>query len=153
MRFDDPTRIVPGARRGLTLVESVIAIAVLAVAITAVFSAMTAGTAHAVRSADELAATVAVEDLMARILTEESTPIPEWDGYEEAAGDLSDAAGTPLAGGVVRVGRRVRIEDAPRRLANGPRIAGWTVVVEAVAGDGSPLGRLERWIARRGDES
>ena len=53
-------------RRGLTLIESIVASAILAVAITAVFSAVASGRAHAEVAADELATTVAAEDLLAR---------------------------------------------------------------------------------------
>ncbi len=132
--------------RGLTLIESVIATAVLAVAITAVHAALAAGTMHASRSADELAATVAVEDLMARILADDLDRIAEWDDHEEPAGRLVDADGTPLAGGVARVGRRVTVERLPRRLDDGPRIDGWHVRIEATGVAGESLGEIERWI-------
>jgi len=136
----------PRPRRGLTLIESVIATAVLAVAITAVCSAMAAGTVHASRSADELAATVAVEDLMNRILADDPDRIDDWDGYEEAAGELVDAGGVRLAGGVARVGRRAEVDRRPRRLEDGPDIEGWNIRVEAIDSTGRPFGGIERWI-------
>jgi prepilin-type N-terminal cleavage/methylation domain-containing protein len=136
----------PRPRQGLTLIESVIATAVLAVAITAVYSAMAAGTVHASRSADELAATIAVEDLMNRILADGTMRLPDWDGYEEAAGALVDADGEPLNGGVARVGRRATVDRLRRRLDGGPQIDGWNIRVEAIDSSGHPLGVIERWI-------
>jgi prepilin-type N-terminal cleavage/methylation domain-containing protein len=136
--------------RGLTLIESVIATAVLAVAITAVYSAMAAGTVHATRSADELAATVAVEDLMHRVLGDDGSRLLDWNGYEEPAGRLVDASGRPLAGGVSRVGRRVAVERRTRRLGRGPDIAGWDIRIEAFDAEGRRLGGIERWMPADG---
>jgi prepilin-type N-terminal cleavage/methylation domain-containing protein len=123
-------------RRGLTLIESVIATAVLAVAITPLYGAR----------ADELASTIAAEDLMTRILADDPARIEQWDGYEEAAGALVDADGAALAGGIARVGRRATVDRLERRLGDGPRIRGWNVLVEAIDASGEPLGGIERWI-------
>jgi prepilin-type N-terminal cleavage/methylation domain-containing protein len=136
----------PRPRRGLTLIESVIATAVLAVAITAVYSALAAGTVHAAESAEDLAATVAVEDLLNRILADDPDRLDDWDGHEEAVGNLVDADGTPLAGGVGRVGRRATVERLDRELKGGPSIRGWNIRVEAIDAAGRPLGGIDRWI-------
>jgi prepilin-type N-terminal cleavage/methylation domain-containing protein len=133
-------------RRGLTLIESVIATAVLAVAITAVYGALAAGTVQAAQSAEDLAATVAVEDLLNRILADDPDRLDDWDGYSETLGNLVDADGTPLAGGVGRVGRRATVERLDRELEGGPRIRGWNIRVEAIDGSGRSLGGIERWI-------
>ncbi len=61
------------ASRGLTLIESVIASAILAVAITAVFSAVASGRAHADLAAEDLAATVAAAPPTKRRRTELSS--------------------------------------------------------------------------------
>ncbi len=106
---------------------------------------MAAGTVHVTQSANEIAATVAVEDLMNRILADDPARIPTWDGHEESVGSLVDADGTPLAGGVLRVGRRATVDRTEQRLENGPRIVGWTVRVEAIDREGHTLGTIERW--------
>jgi hypothetical protein len=138
----------PRPRRGLTLIESVggSAPAVGGGAITAVYAALAAGTVHAAGSADELASTIAAEDLMTRILADDPARIEQWDGYEEAAGALVDADGAALAGGIARVGRRATVDRLERRLGDGPRIRGWNVLVEAIDANGEPLGGIERWI-------
>ena len=143
----DRRQLVPAGPRGLTLVESVIATAVLAVAITAVFGALAAGTVHASRSADELAANVAVEGLMTRILADVDGDLMDWDGHEELPGELVDAGGTPLAGGTARVGRRVRVERTSRRLDGGPSVDGWSIEIEAFDATGASLGSGIRWIS------
>ncbi len=115
-------------------------------AITAVYSALAAGTVHAVDAVDDLAATMAAEDLMNRILADDPARIESWDGHEESAGALVDADGAALAGGIARVGRRANVDRLVRRLGDGPRIPGWTVRVDALDANGRTLGSLERWI-------
>jgi type II secretory pathway pseudopilin PulG len=136
-------------RRGLTLVESVIATAVLAVAITGIFSALAAGTAHAGASADDLAASVAAEDLLDRVLHDcdhRGIDPLEWDGHEEMPGELVDAEGRPIFGGAARVGRRIRVEESIRGIGDGPSIDGRLLQVIAVDRRGRRLGSVERWI-------
>lgn len=138
-------------RRGLTLVESVIATAVLAVAITGIFSALAAGQAHAGASADELAATVAAEDMVDRILHDSShrgvDPLV-WDGHRESPGDLQAEEGGRLSGPTSRVGRRVRVWVESRTLEDGPEIEGRVVEVTSIDRMDRSLGVLRRWIPR-----
>ena len=136
-------------RRGLTLVESVIATAVLAVAITGIFSALAAGTAHAGASADDLAASMAAEDLLDRVLHDcdrRGIDPLDWDGHQELPGELVDAQGLPILGGASRVGRRMQVEESTRRIGDGPRIEGRLLQVIAVDRAGRRLGSVERWI-------
>ncbi|MAD78382.1 MAG: hypothetical protein CMJ51_03305 [Planctomycetaceae bacterium] len=136
-------------RRGLTLVESVIATAVLAVAITGIFSALAAGTAHAGASADDLAASVAAEDLLDRVLHDcdrRGIDPLDWDGHEEMPGELVDAEGRPILGGAARVGRRIRVEESIRGIGDGPSINGRLLQVIAIDRTGRRLGSVERWI-------
>ncbi len=133
-------------RRGLTLIESIVASAILAVAITAVFSAVASGRAHAEVAADELATTVAAEDLLARVLRSDPDRIDDWDGHEEIPGALVDAEGIMLAPAMQRVGRRVRIERRDREIFEKIRIPGRTIVVEVIDDRGRTTGSISRWI-------
>ena len=134
------------APRGLTLVESIVASAILAVSITAVFSAVASGRAHAEVAADELAATVAAEDLLARVLGSGFDRFDDWDGHEEAPGELVDAEGVFLAPAMQRVGRRVRIERREQTLFDSLAIPGRTVVVEVFDREERTTGSISRWI-------
>ena len=134
------------APRGLTLVESIVASAILAVAITAVFSAVASGRAHAEVAADELAATVAAEDLLGRVLGSDFDRIDDWDGHEEAAGELVDANGARLAPAMQRVGRRVRIERSEQTVFHSVGISGRSIVVEIFDRDDRTTGSISRWI-------
>ncbi len=139
------------AHRGLTLVESVIATAVLAVAITGIFSALAAGQAHAGASADELAATVAAEDMIDRILHDcarRGVDPLVWDGHREFPGNLRTEDGGSLSGPTSRVGRQVRVRIEDRSLDQGPDIEGRLVEVTTIDRTKRTLGVLRRWVAR-----
>ena len=93
-----------GTRRGLTLLESLLAVAVLLLVTTAVMSALTAGHAQSAAGRRTVAATLACEMLMARITgldpatcdTDETwykafTDPAEsggWNGHTESPGDI-----------------------------------------------------------------
>jgi prepilin-type N-terminal cleavage/methylation domain-containing protein len=135
-----------GIPRGLTLVESIVASAILAVAITAVFSAVASGRAHAEVAADELAATVAAEDLLARVLSSDFDRIDEWNGHEEAPGELVDAKGVFLAPPMQRVGRRVRVERRTHTIFESNAIPGRAIFVEIFDREQRTTGSISRWI-------
>ena len=147
---DHPVR----RRRGLTLVESVIATAMLAVAVTAIFSALAAGQSHARIAADDLAASVAAETLMDRIVhgSSETDPL-DWNGHHEPAGSMTDDTGRPLPGITSNVGRRVVATRRIRRLGDGPRIEGRLVQIHAFDRQARDLTVLERWIPTPDGES
>ncbi len=140
------------ASRGLTLIESVIASAILAVAITAVFSAVASGRAHADLAAEDLASTVAAEDLLARILREDTAALMNWDGYVESRSKLIDGQGSLLGSAVQRVGRRVRVEPRSQSLREGEPIPGWLVTVEMTDADGRLIHAISRWVPDWEDE-
>ena len=135
------------AQRGLTLVESVIASAILAVAITAVFSAVASGRAHADLAAEDLASTVAAEDLLARILQNAPETLIEWDGYVESPSKLVDGQGSLLGSAVQRVGRRVRVESTAQSLHGSEPVSGWLVTVEMTNGNDRLIHAISRWIS------
>ena len=139
----------PVSRRGLTLIESVIAAAVLSVAITAVFGAVSAGAAHVEAGADDLAATIAAEDLMSRLLNTQDREPRSWDGHVELVGTLVDGNGVLLQGGVTRVGREVDVTAEQRRLGTGPILDGWTIRIRTFDRTGRDLGALTRWIPEK----
>lgn len=140
------------ASRGLTLIESVIASAILAVAITAVFSAVASGRAHADLAAEDLAATVAAEDLLARILQEDTATLMDWDGHVESPSKLVDGQGSLLGSAVQRVGRRVRVESVSHSLQEGEPISGWLVTVEMTDADDRLIHSISRWAPDWEDE-
>lgn len=139
-------------RRGVTLAESVFAAAVLAMAVVAVFSAIGSGTAHAEESARRIAATMAAEDLLARVLLDEGKDIDLWDGYREEHGSLTDLNGRLLAIPQQKVSRRVEIFIEEQTLPGFASIQGRRVVVEAFDNEDRLLGSISEWVAHEDTE-
>jgi type II secretory pathway pseudopilin PulG len=97
-------RLLRCRRRGLTLLEALLATAVLLIVVTAVMSALSAGTAQSQEARRGVSATLACEMLMARITgvnSDEFTTDEEWfrhftdpitgggwDGHAEPTGDI-----------------------------------------------------------------
>ena len=134
-------------RRGVTLAESVFAAAVLAMAVIAVFSAIGSGTAHAQEAARRIAATMAAEDLLARVLLEEGDELNLWDGYREAYGNLTDLSGRPLAESQQKVSRRVEVIAEERTFPGFESVAGHQVVVETFDAQDRLLASISEWVA------
>mgnify|MGYP003335738585 CR=1 FL=1 len=137
----------PSGHRGLTLVESMVATAILAVAITGIFSALAAGQSHARASADELAAGIVLESIVERIGHDALDRDPlRWNGHREAPGGMVDERGTPLHRSTIGVGREVAVTVSDRRLSDGPAVEGRLVEARAFDATGRELGILRRWI-------
>lgn len=135
------------ARRGFTLVESLMAAGILLVVVFAVTSAITAGQQHAYEAHQHIAATLAAEELMGRLVTEPYDDLAGWNGYAEAVGAMTDMDGQPLPQSVAMVGRQVTVTAALRRLEDlGVNVQGREVTVDAVDADGRVLARLTRFI-------
>lgn len=137
-------------RRGITLIESVLAAAILAMAVLAVFSAIGAGTAHAQESGQRIAATMASEDLLARVLLDEGAALERWDGYQEPVGGLVDETNRLLALPQQTVGRRVMVRRDVRSLPGLDPVNGHLVTVEAFDGEDRVLSSSCEWAAENG---
>jgi len=134
-------------RRGVSLVESIIGAAVLAMAVVAVFSAISAGTAHAEESARRIAATMAAEELLARVLVQRGSLLDGWDGYQESHGNLVDQAGRPLPQAQQRVSRSVEVTTELQHLPGFEPIEGRRVRVDTFGAKDQPLVSISEWVA------
>jgi prepilin-type N-terminal cleavage/methylation domain-containing protein len=156
-----------GRRRGLTLLESLMAIAVLVVVVTAVMSAMSAGRAQSEQARRSISAALAAEMLMSRVtgidpdvfqsqdawyahFTDPATA-GGWHGHHEVAGAIraGRAAALPLLPAgyqdvVLRVATDRQMQMVPPPLAIA--IAGVEVTVEALDDHNQTLTRLIRFV-------
>lgn len=138
-------------RRGITLIESVLAAAILAMAVMAVFSAIGAGTAHAQESGRRIAGTMANEALLARVLLDKGADLQAWNGFIETPGNLRDAQQELLALPQQTIGRRVFVTSENRSLPGFEPVDGYLVRVEAFDEQNRTLSVMCEWTAASGD--
>ncbi len=157
----------PGARRGLTLLEALLASAVLVIVVTAVMSAVSAGASQSEAARRGVSATLASDMLMARItgispegFTDNDAwfrhftePVSSggWDGHAEAPGGVR-AGRDPLLPLLpdgyqsfslqVDVERRLHFVPPPL----GAAISGVDVSIEARDTDDRSIHRLNRFL-------
>ncbi len=154
-------------RRALTLLETLLAVAILLLVTTAVISALTAGRGQSAQARRTLSADIACEMLMARITglnpTEFSTSQqwydaiagPEqsggWDGYAEAHGEIRAGRSAAL-GYLPEDYQQFSLHvDADRHIASvGPplsvAIQGVEVQVEARDDEARPIATVRRFV-------
>ena len=145
-------RIVGGqiggaSRRGFTLLEALMAAGILLVVVIAVTSAVTAGQQHAYEAQQHIAASLAAEELMGRVMVQPYADLPTWDGHTEAVGTMTDVSGSPMPGSFNMVGRDVQVTTTMKTLAElDVRVQGRTVRVRGFNAEGRVLVELSRFI-------
>jgi hypothetical protein len=135
------------ARRGLALLEVMIAVGLLTFAVTAITSAIVAGQQHSIEAREKIVAAVAVESLMSQLLQEPWESMNSWNGYTEEVGSITDPTGAILEGDWSQIGRRVSILDSEVLVESlEVFIIGRTIEVSAFTEDGRILSTVERFI-------
>ncbi len=153
-------------RCAMSLIEALMAMAILGIGVVAVSAALTAGTQQSVAVADIRLATELAEAMMEEILAlpwddpgGASAPGPEagetrasfdnvddFAGYSEAAGAVVDATGTAYAAAYSRLARAVSQSAASLQPgAFGTAVSGLQVTV-TVTQDGNTLASITRFI-------
>ena len=170
----DPTKtaVIPASthrphRRGITLLETLLATAVLLIVVTAVMSALAAGRAQSEEAKQVVSATLAAEMLMARVTSVQpesfqtggawaahftpSVSSGGWNGHAEEAGKIR--AGRDLALPLLPDGYQnltLHVSAAEQTQLIPPPIAtaieGVEVAVEAYALDDRMVTRLVRFL-------
>ena len=135
-----------GLRPGFSLVESLIALSILALVFTAIASAIGAGTASAGETRSRVTATLAAEELLAEVLAEDWDDLTDWHGFSEpvGAGRATDGQTTPPSG---NMSRSALVIDEVRLLEPaGIEVPGRIIVIEVHDRDERRLTRLERFV-------
>lgn len=119
----------------------------LAVVVT-VTTAITTGQQHAYEAQQRIAASLAAEELMGRLITVPYANLPAWNGHNEPVGQMTDVAGNPMPGSEGMVGRSVQVTTSLLSVNEvGVRVRGRTVEVRSFNADGRTLADLTRFIA------
>jgi hypothetical protein len=140
-----PTR--SGLRRAFTLLEALMASGILLGIVVAVTSAITAGQQHAYEAHRRIAATLATEELMGRLITIPYDDLTGWNGHTEAVGAMTDMTGQPMPESFEMVGRSVQVATSLENFEDlGVIVRGRTVQVRAFGSEGRTLAQLTRFI-------
>lgn len=135
-------------RRGFTLLEALMASGILLIAVIAVTSAVTAGQHHALEAKLHISGSIAAEELMGRLQTVAySDLISNWDGFEEAPGEMETMSGEAYPRPFDRIGRRISITTSIHAIQGiNVKVHGLTVEVEAFDDRGVSLVTIRRFI-------
>ena len=147
-RSKKPAPAEPGRHRrnGFSLIEALIALAILALVFTAIASAIGAGTATAGETRNRVLATLAADELLAEVMSSEGDDLLQWDGFAEAAGEGRAPDGR-LEPDRRALARGVMVTSGTRVLEPvGIEVRGHLVVIEVRDGGDRILSRLERFV-------
>lgn len=137
----------PFHRKGIALLEVMIAVGLLTFAVAAITSAIVTGQQQSLEARTTIVASIAAESLLSQLSQEPWETIDSWHGYTEDAGSIADPTGIPIGGDWNAIGRRVSIAETdvfiePLQVY----IVGRTVTVTTFAKDGRELASLQRFI-------
>ena len=140
--------IPPARHRGLTLLETLMASGILLGVVTALTSAIVSVHQQSFEAQQRIAASMAADSMMNRVVAEPYSALPGWNNYTEGVGAMLDEFGDPMDPMFSRLGRRVRIFATARTFSEvNVRVRGRTVVVDVFDESGRELILIARFIA------
>ena len=135
------------ARRAFTLLEALMAAGILLAVVVGVTTAVTAGQLHAFEARQRIAASLAAEELIGRIITEDYADLPTWDGFNEQAGTLTDGADNPMGNTFAAIGREVAVFTELEAINDlGVVVRGRRILVRAFNPNGRTLAQITHFI-------
>ena len=138
-------------RRGFSLIESVLALSILAITFTAIASAIGAGTSSALEERDRVTATLATEELLAEILSAEWEQLGSWNGFEENPGEALAPDGIQSASRA-RIWRTAEVLDQTLQIEPaGRQLTGRMIRITTRSTEGRVLVAVERFVPRPGE--
>mgnify|MGYP001268293972 CR=1 FL=1 len=134
-------------RRGIALLEVMIAIGILSFSFASISSAIVAGQSQSLEARKTIIASVAAESLISQISREPWETIDSWHGYIEDVGSIADPTGVPIGGDWDAIGRMVSIVETDMFIEPlQVYIMGRTVTVTAFTINGQSLTSVQRFI-------
>lgn len=98
-------------RKGIALMEAMLAVGILILAVTAITSAIVSGQQQSLAARETIIGSVAAESLLATVSNGPWESLDSWNEYTEEVGEITDPIGMPLSGDWDLIGRRVKVED------------------------------------------
>jgi hypothetical protein len=134
-------------RKGIALLEVMIAVGILAFAVASITSAIVAGQQQTIEARNKIIGSVAAESLLSQITQVPWESIDTWHGYTEEIGTITDPTGIPMQGDWNNIGRSVSVVSSEIQVASlEVFIIGRTVTVSSFTKDGRILSTLARFL-------
>ncbi len=134
-------------RRGIALLEVMIAVGILTCAVASITSAIVAGQQQSIEARSKIVGAIAAESLLSQVTQVPWESIDSWHGYVEEVGTITDPTGVPLSGDWDEIGRSVTVlADEVQVTPLEVFIIGRTVTVSSFAQDGRVLSTIERFV-------
>jgi hypothetical protein len=138
----------PRPRKGIALLEVMIAVGLLTLAVSSITQAIVAAQQQNLEVRERIVASIAAESLLSQIGESEWNALDTWHGFKEEVGSLTDPTGLPLEGDWNQIGRAVHITPTEIFIDELQiYITGKTINVVAFTKNGRELANLKRFIA------
>ena len=120
---------------------------ILFAVVVGVTSAVTAGQQHSFEARQRIAASLAAEELIGRIVIADYDSLPIWNGFSEPAGTMIDGAGNPLPRTFAAIGREVEIITKMESISEvDVALRGRQIIVRSFNENGRILAELGRFV-------
>jgi hypothetical protein len=134
-------------RKGIALLEVMIATALLTLAVTSITSAIVAGQQQSLEARTKIVGSIAAESFLSQISQEPWESLNSWHGYIEEIGTIVDPTGIPLDGDWESIGRSVSVIDSEILIESlEVYILGRTVTVTSFTNGGRIITTVDRFI-------
>ena len=135
-------------KRGLALLEVMIAVGLLTLAVSSITQAVVAAQQQSLEVRERIVASIAAESLLSQIGESEWEKLDTWHGFKEEVGSLTDPTGLELDGDWKQVGREVTITPTEIFIDELQiYITGKTINVITFTKNSRELANLARFIA------
>ena len=143
-----PSRRSRPHRRGFTLLEAMTASAILFAVVVSVISTITAGQQHSYVASTQVAASLAAEDLLDRLVSMSYGDLAGWNGHVEAVGTMKNADGQSMGPRYQAVGRSATMTTVLKSTGVvGVRVRGKEILVRAFDAADRTLAEFTRFVA------
>ena len=120
---------------------------ILLTIVVTVTSAISAGQQHSYEAQTRIVGTLAADELLGRITSDDYDQIAGWNGHKEEVGSMTDMAGVKLPDSFAAVGRKAEVATSMVDVANlNVRVRGYSVTVRSFDTHGRILGEVSRFV-------
>jgi hypothetical protein len=130
------------------LLEALMACGILLAVVVSVTAAISAGQQHSYEAHQKIAAALAAEELLGRVVSEDYSNLSHWNGHTETVGHMTDMKGQTMSGTFGMIGRQVSVTTSLITLNTtlDVKVRGTTVRVSAFNAEGRTLADVSRFV-------